>query len=233
MRDDITRTHLARVVGDHSEGVIEVDGCHGATMRRFRRLSALSPPHSASRHEVLAKPPLCFGGFVMFDSGPAPKSSQLFSQSRRKLSSVFSALKIPLCGWEALGEVPSESSFSRYFDDFAEDGTARATRSAGPATSCTSRSWTATSPSARFSHRPSSSTKAPRSRASTQPATTKCGPPGVGLRFRLRGSNLCRPAGSKQTTKLAKSRPWWRRQAPQAALGPPSRADFDEFCNFL
>ena len=31
---------------------------------------------------------------------------------------------IPLCGWEALGEVPSESSFSRYFDDFAEDGTA-------------------------------------------------------------------------------------------------------------
>ena len=29
-----------------------------------------------------------------------------------------------LCGWEALGEVPSESSFSLYFDDFAEDGTA-------------------------------------------------------------------------------------------------------------
>ena len=51
MRDDITRTHLARVVGDHSEGVIEVDGCHGATMRRFRRLSALSPPHSASKHD--------------------------------------------------------------------------------------------------------------------------------------------------------------------------------------
>ncbi len=54
--------------------------------------------------------------------------------------------------------------------------------------SSTSSSACSSSPSSR--RRPSSSTKAPRSRASTQPATTKCGPPGVGLRFRLRGGNL-------------------------------------------